>query len=548
MKNNKFEKLTVLKLSKYILQENNNWIYAILLVILSAFSYIKIIQIPKLIANYKSVPMLLYKFSILYGIYTMSSIIYRKLSLDFESIIQTFSLKTFLSKLLKKQEEESKGLIPNSVTSDAVSVIYGMGNIISSICDNFPILISTVFVFIFIIKNFGIGLGSIFLLNLSIQAFIISKFSKKLIETSQETNNHKKFILDEAQDLNINIDSILNSDQIENESKYIVELSKIYHQKINKSFSNRFKIQNYSIIINYIYLIFSLFYISKFFSTKLVIEYIFIGLSLNQAFISKIDQFVLILFFYGKLVDSINNVNEYSTYEKNEKKDTNTKLRNNKSLSVERLKFSYNNNFKIDLEINELIFESNKINILKGNIGSGKTTLLKILFGLVDINSGIIKYNDLILDNKREWRKQVHYTPQRPELFNKSIEENIFYPKKNGNSDDFQIIIDSGLFNIYKDITSRGNDLGLGGGKMSGGQKQIINLFRAILTKKDIILLDEPTSALDEKNRNIIYMMIKSMIKLNKTIIISTHDPELIKLGQKIIQLNKGKIEKITNK
>ena len=41
--------------------------------------------------------------------------------------------------------------------------------------------------------------------------------------------------------------------------------------------------------------------------------------------------------------------------------------------------------------------------------------------------------------------------------------------------------------------------------------------------------------------------MIKSMAKLNKTIIISTHDPELIKMGNKIIQLNKGKIEKIIN-
>ena len=123
----------------------------------------------------------------------------------------------------------------------------------------------------------------------------------------------------------------------------------------------------------------------------------------------------------------------------------------------------------------------------------------------------------------------------------KVLKKIYFILKKKGDSEDFQIIIDIGLFDTYRDIIKRTKNLGFGGENMSGGQRQIINLFRAILTKKDIILLDEPTSALDEKNRIIIYKMIKSMAKLNKTIIISTHDPELIKMGNKIIQLNKGK-------
>ena len=178
MKNNKFEKLTVAKLSKYVLEENNNWIYVIVLVILSAFSYIRIIQIPQLIANYTNLNGLLYKFSTLFGIYTISAIVYRKLSLDFESIIQTFALKTLLSKLLKKQEEEYTGLIPNSVTADVVHLMHGMANIISSICDNLPIVISMLFVFIFTLTNFGGGLASIFLLSLITQIFIISNYLK----------------------------------------------------------------------------------------------------------------------------------------------------------------------------------------------------------------------------------------------------------------------------------------------------------------------------------------------------------------------------------
>ena len=66
----------------------------------------------------------------------------------------------------------------------------------------------------------------------------------------------------------------------------------MYHTKIDKSFLNRFKIQSYSIIVNYIYIIFSIFYISKFYNAKLIIDYILINLALNQAFIFKVDQFV----------------------------------------------------------------------------------------------------------------------------------------------------------------------------------------------------------------------------------------------------------------
>ena len=77
---------------------------------------------------------------------------------------------------------------------------------------------------------------------------------------------------------------------------------------------------------------------------------------------------------------------------------------------------------------------------------------------------------------------------------------------------------------------------------MSGGQKQIINLFRAIFTKKDIILLDEPTASLDPINRKKIYDMVKVLKNLKKTVIIATHDNDLIKLGDRIVTLEKGRL------
>ncbi|VVU95653.1 hypothetical protein CPAV1605_1406 [seawater metagenome] len=84
----------------------------------------------------------------------------------------------------------------------------------------------------------------------------------------------------------------------------------------------------------------------------------------------------------------------------------------------------------------------------------------------------------------------------------------------------------------------------MGGENVSGGQKQIISLMRAIIISKPIILLDEPTASLDSKHRLIVYKLIQKMKEQGKTIIISTHDPDLINLGDNIIRLDKGKIVK----
>ena len=429
-----------------------------------------------------------------------------------------------------------------------------MANIISAISDNLPIIISVIFVFIFTAKNFGIKLSLIFILSILLQIFVIYKLSSKLINASKDTNNHRNDLLNEAQDMNINIDSILSNGSMVKERNKLKDLVKEYKSKLDISFNNRFKIQAYDILINYAYIIFALYFLKNNFSAPLVISYLLMNIALNQSFIFKVDQFVLILFFYGRLVDGISNINDYSTYKKEKLDEKQEDLEKEKEINkgvilLENVSFSYDKRtIQNSIDIPKLKLDFDKIIILKGSIGSGKSTLLKIIFGFIDVDKGNISYNDKILNNKREWRKNIHYTPQRPELFNRSIVENIFYPKKNGTIKDFKIIKEIGLMNLYNDIIKKTNNMGFGGEKLSGGQRQIINLFRSILSEKQIILLDEPTSSLDSINRKIIYKMIKGMKKLKKTIIISTHDPELINIGHKIITLQKGKIIDIINK
>lgn len=77
---------------------------------------------------------------------------------------------------------------------------------------------------------------------------------------------------------------------------------------------------------------------------------------------------------------------------------------------------------------------------------------------------------------------------------------------------------------------------------ISGGQKQLLSLARALLTTSEIILLDEVTSSLDPNTTNKIISLLQDL-KTDHTLIIITHNKDLMKVVDKLIVLNNGKIE-----
>ena len=81
-------------------------------------------------------------------------------------------------------------------------------------------------------------------------------------------------------------------------------------------------------------------------------------------------------------------------------------------------------------------------------------------------------------------------------------------------------------------------------GELSGGQKQRVAIARALANDPEIILADEPTGNLDTKTGDEIMKLLKDLNKKGKTIILVTHNSELIKLGNKVIKLRDGKIVK----
>ena len=88
-----------------------------------------------------------------------------------------------------------------------------------------------------------------------------------------------------------------------------------------------------------------------------------------------------------------------------------------------------------------------------------------------------------------------------------------------------------------------GYDLLVGerGEGLSGGEKQIVTLARALVSDPNILILDEPTNSMDDLSENTFKRNLKSIIE-NKTLILITHKPSMLSLVDRLIVINDGKI------
>ena len=80
--------------------------------------------------------------------------------------------------------------------------------------------------------------------------------------------------------------------------------------------------------------------------------------------------------------------------------------------------------------------------------------------------------------------------------------------------------------------------------ELSGGQRQRVAIARALVGDPKIVLADEPTANLDTKTGNDILNLMKEMNKkFNTTFIFSTHDPEVLKYAERIVEIKDGLIQ-----
>lgn len=169
---------------------------------------------------------------------------------------------------------------------------------------------------------------------------------------------------------------------------------------------------------------------------------------------------------------------------------------------------------------------------ITGEIGCGKSTLLKLLLGLQKPTIGEIYIDGVPVSkmSRKEIRQNVVYVPQNPILFNRSIIDNIVYGVQDpGHAR--AIIEELGLTEAFNDHENGLDSLaGKNGCSLSGGQKQLVAVMRAMLANPKIIALDEITSSIDSKTKTKLIELCKKLFH-DRTVIIVTHDPALLELA-----------------
>src|SRR3989344_4748966 len=226
-----------------------------------------------------------------------------------------------------------------------------------------------------------------------------------------------------------------------------------------------------------------------------------------------------------------------------------------RSLNVEKgevefhgVNFSYGDNQARqhhDVDSFSLQIGKGEILALVGHSGAGKSTLVKLLMRYFDLCSGYIRIDGQDIANVTQvsLRQQIAVVPQQPELFHRSLRENIAFARPDAS--DEEIITAAKRAHAWEFIVRLPDGLntlvGERGVKLSGGEKQRIALARAFLADAPILILDEATSALDSKTESVIQSAIADLLE-GRTCIVIAHRLSTIMRADRIIVMEKGSI------
>lgn len=203
------------------------------------------------------------------------------------------------------------------------------------------------------------------------------------------------------------------------------------------------------------------------------------------------------------------------------KVDTNIIAFHNNSTLIEIKNLSYSiNNKSILKNINCAINEGDKI-LLSGENGSGKSTLINLIISQLTPISGSITYNKKIVYNKSLSR--ISYIPQHPYLFDDTILNNITFGELNINQNQLDYAIQfSGLDYIIKKYNlTLEYSVGYNGSKLSGGQRQILAIARALYHNPKLLIIDEGTNAIDSITEKIVIDKLRKLDEV--TFIVISH-------------------------
>ncbi|MBR2525389.1 sn-glycerol-3-phosphate ABC transporter ATP-binding protein UgpC [bacterium] len=195
----------------------------------------------------------------------------------------------------------------------------------------------------------------------------------------------------------------------------------------------------------------------------------------------------------------------------------------------------------------DLTIKDKEFIVLVGSSGCGKSTILRMIAGLEEISGGNIYIGDKKVNNVHPKDRDIAFVFQSYALYpHMTVYENIAFGLKMRKVDkniiDKKVQEAAEILNLTEYLDRKPKQL-------SGGQRQRVALGRAIVRNPQVFLMDEPLSNLDAKLRVQMRAEIKKLHeKLQTTFIYVTHDQtEALTMGDRIVILDKGKIQQVDN-
>ena len=198
----------------------------------------------------------------------------------------------------------------------------------------------------------------------------------------------------------------------------------------------------------------------------------------------------------------------------------------------------------VDVEIPQ-----GKLTILKGRSGSGKTTLMNILSTLDAPTDGNVifdgqDYRDITeLEKEQLRRNEIGFVFQAVALIPiMNAYENVDFAMRLAEGDLSPNAVDARIRETLALVGMEERMLHLPG-QMSGGEQQRVAIARAVAHRPKVIFADEPTGALDTETGLRVMKLFRDLIeKEGVTIVMTTHDPNLMELGDVVYELEDGEI------
>lgn len=453
--------------------------------------------------------------------------------------------------------EVQKKLFEHVANNDSIFNKISKGKIVDTTSDDVRYLVDVMdagsealmrfieLIIIFIIfSSYNIVVAFIALIIDLLYLILMNNNSKRVSKYYEGTRKYEDKVIDTLNQMLVNLKQVKSLNMMPNLNKRLdktrVKWSQEYKEK-RSALTSRYCKMPYIVYIGKILLYIFLAYLVC--EGKMTIDKLVLLISYFELTITCTDSmltYLLNLSNYGIRVKRIKNILDYTSDSNIDFGDiTNDYI--NGTVTFNKVNYE----IKDKLILNNVSFKiyPNEITTIVGHSGSGKTTIVNLLYRLDRIKSGSITIDDENIYNydKKTYTSNVSGVFQKPFVFEISIRDNLSLVDGNVKNQieackrvgihDFIESLPKG----YNTVINEEERL------LSDGDKQLLVIARALLTKSEILLFDEVTSNIDPNSTTRIGEILKDL-KQDHTIIMITHKPEMMEIADKVIVLDNGKV------